>query len=283
MVQSLGGRPIAALVIGVVAGMPAVLQAGGPPDTIAGYAAWAEEVVREPPAGIELLPALEERLAGQVGERRGEEAADLGPLEEDPRLADAARAHAVDMLVRDYVDHVDPAGRSAHDRVGILHRRLVGTTAENLAEHTGLSLAQLEDQLGPLAIRLVDGFMESPGHRDNLLSPEHTRHGLGAAVQDDRLVVVHVFAAPSTLLREPVPLRVRPGEPLPLDFAEGYEAPAQYGYAPHGRPAADIVPLEITANEVAVDPGAYRLVFLIPSEESPRLFAVAEGPVILVE
>ena len=45
---------------------------------------------------------------------------DLPPLESDPQLTDAARAHAVDMLVRDYVGHVGPDGRSAQDRVGIL-------------------------------------------------------------------------------------------------------------------------------------------------------------------
>jgi uncharacterized protein YkwD len=282
MVHTLGGTLIAALVAGLAAGMPTVLQAAGPPATVPGYAAWAEEVLRSPPAGIELFPELEEELVAQVAERRREEATDLSPLQEDPGLADAARAHAIDMLARDYVDHVDPDGRSAHDRVGILHRRFAGTTAENLAEHTGLPRDRLEDQLGSLAVRLVDGFMASPGHRENLVSPDHDRHGIGAALQGDRLVVVHVFAAPSTLLRQPVPLQVRQGEPLPLAFADGHEVPEQYGYAPQGQPVDEIVPLEITASEVAVDPGTYRLVFLIPSEESPRLFTVAEGPFIVV-
>ena len=143
------------------------------------YSRWAEQALAAPPGDVEFLPALEDRLAERVDERRRE--GDLSPLSRDPGLQRAARAHAIDMLQRDYTGHIGPEGRSATERVGILHRRFIGSTGENLAEHVGIPASAVAEQVGPMAAQLTRGFLDSPEHRKNLLGPDYTDHGIGAA------------------------------------------------------------------------------------------------------
>jgi uncharacterized protein YkwD len=118
------------------------------------------------------LEPLARRLVELTAVRRRKADADLEPLETDPELLPAARAHALDMLERGYVDHVTPGGLDPSDRVAPLHRRLVGGVGENLAEHRGLSAEQLEGQMGTLAVEIMDRLIQSPGHRENVLNPE---------------------------------------------------------------------------------------------------------------
>jgi uncharacterized protein YkwD len=246
-----------------------------------GYASWADGALASLPTGVQLLEPLAQRLAELTSERR--EAADLGPLEADPELLPAAQAHALDMLERGYVDHVTPDGLEPGDRVALLHRRLVGSVGENLAEHEGLSAEQLEGQIGPLAAKITDGWMQSPGHRENILDPDYTHQAIAAAAKGEKVVVVQLFEARRALLAEPLSLRVGQGEKLPLTFEQGpgLDVPAQYAYARPGQPAGELIALDLAIAEVSVEPGTYLLKFLFPSGQAGR-FAVTGGPAILV-
>jgi uncharacterized protein YkwD len=245
------------------------------------YAKWAEQAPAAPPAGIQLLPTLEDRLAERVSKARRDH--DLGALVRAPGLQRAARAHALDMLQRDYTGHIGPDGRSVTERVGILDRRFIGLTGENLAEHVGIPADAIADQLGPMALQLVSGFLDSPDHRKNLLNPDYTHHGIGAAAEGDRLIVVHVFGGRRALFQQDLPLEVRQGAKLPLAFEQGagLSTPVKYGFAPLGQPTGEIVPLDVALNEVAVEPGAYQLQFFLPTEQSNR-FGVVPGPILVV-
>jgi hypothetical protein len=204
-------------------------------------------------------------------------------LETDPELLPAAQAHALDMLERGYVDHVTPDGLEPGDRVALLHRRLVGSVGENLAEHEGLSAEQLEGQIGPLAAKITDGWMQSPGHRENILDPDYTHQAIAAAAKGEKVVVVQLFEARRALLAEPLPLRVGQGEKLPPTFEQGsgLDVPVQYAYARPGQSAGELIALDLSIAEVSVEPGTYLLKFLFPSGQAGR-FAVTGGPAILV-
>jgi uncharacterized protein YkwD len=249
--------------------------------TLEGYAAWANRTLKSPPKGVQSLDTLAQRLVELTAERRRE--AGLESLESDPALLPAARAHALDMLERDYAGHVTPDGLDPANRVALLHRRLVGHVGENLAEQKGLGAEQLEGQIGPLAVKVMDGWMESPGHRKNILDPDYTHLAIEALIEGETLLVVQLFAARRALLTQPLPLHVGQGDKLPLAFEQGpgLAVPVQYAYARPDQPAQDLVTLDLSTNQVSVGPGAYLLKFLFPTDQPDR-FQVTDGPAILV-
>ena len=94
-------------------------------------------------------------------------------LQRNRRLARAARTHALDMVRRDYFSHTAPGGTSFVDR--ILNQDYVDpgqgwTLGENLAWGS-YQLAT------PRSI--VRSWMNSPGHRANILNPRFREIGIG--------------------------------------------------------------------------------------------------------
>ncbi len=86
-------------------------------------------------------------------------------LKQDLLLRNIARAHARDMLIKGYFSHVDLTGKSPSDRfmdAGVTFK-LAG---ENLALAPSVELAEI-------------GLMNSLKHRENILSPEYSRVGIG--------------------------------------------------------------------------------------------------------
>ncbi|UOZ06936.1 CAP domain-containing protein [Amycolatopsis sp. WQ 127309] len=89
----------------------------------------------------------------------------LPPLRTDERLRAAARGHSKDMARRDFCAHVDPDGRAPADRMRAAgHPRPGG---ENVAR----------GQEDPRTV--VQAWLDSPGHRANLLNAEFTTIGVG--------------------------------------------------------------------------------------------------------
>jgi uncharacterized protein YkwD len=95
----------------------------------------------------------------------------LTALAEDPRLERAAQAHADDMGRRDFYAHRNPDGITPPQRI-----RRAGydgrATGENI--HWGVGLHATPS-------RIVHDWMNSPGHRANILRPTFTRVGTGIA------------------------------------------------------------------------------------------------------
>lgn len=94
--------------------------------------------------------------------------AGLRPLAEDPLLAAAAQAYSTDMATRDFYSHTSPEGTQPWDRAAAAgsRRRTIG---ENIA------CGQRS------AAEVVEGWMNSPGHRANILKPDFTHLGTGFA------------------------------------------------------------------------------------------------------
>ncbi|MFI9005630.1 CAP domain-containing protein [Actinosynnema sp. NPDC053489] len=128
------------------------------------------QVRAEPPAP----PATPTRTDVELAEAKvveltnGERAANGCPaLAADDRLAAAARAHSADMAAQNYFDHVSKDGRSFVDRVKAAGYPAPG--AENIAA----------GQRTPEAV--VKGWMDSPGHRANILNCKLKALGVGMA------------------------------------------------------------------------------------------------------
>jgi uncharacterized protein YkwD len=100
----------------------------------------------------------------------------LSALRSNGRLRKAALGHSRDMVANDYFEHTTPAGVTMVDR--ILKARYVRANqgwslGENLAWGTG----SYGTPRGA-----VDAWMESPGHRDNILRRDYREVGVGVVV-----------------------------------------------------------------------------------------------------
>ncbi|WP_405673483.1 CAP domain-containing protein [Streptomyces sp. NBC_01530] len=117
-----------------------------------------------------LTPDGLKRTAAEVVELTNRERgrAGLPPLATDPLLAGAAQAHSADMVARAFYSHTSPEGTQPWDRAAAAgaRRRSIG---ENIAC----------GQRSPAEV--VEGWMNSPGHRANILKTDFTHIGIGFA------------------------------------------------------------------------------------------------------
>lgn len=183
-------------VIGTTALMLAVGLAGGlvvaaepiaspasPPSTLAGRAGGVPTVANMPPspsttsaapAPVEAPPAplpvpavpsadpAEGEVLALVNAQRS--ANGCGPVAWDEGLAAVARSHSDDMAARDYFSHTTPEGADPFQRAAAAGQ---SASAENIAAGQ------------PTPAVVMDGWMNSPGHRANILNCSLTRLGVG--------------------------------------------------------------------------------------------------------
>ena len=94
--------------------------------------------------------------------------AGCGPLTVNGTLTAVAQAHSADMAAHNYFDHNSQDGRSPFDRMTAAGYRY-STAAENIAA----------GQRTPQAV--MTGWMNSPGHRANILNCALKEIGVGYA------------------------------------------------------------------------------------------------------
>ena len=111
----------------------------------------------------------------------------LGALEPDRALDRLAEGHSREMARHDFFDHEDRAGRRVSGRAEgakIRYRRI------------GENLFLVQGDPDP-ARRAAAGWMESEGHRANILTPGYRRTGVGVAVDDEgKVYITQVFLEP---------------------------------------------------------------------------------------
>lgn len=119
----------------------------------------------DPPSSAE-DPGLEAQVVDLVNAERA--TAGCGPVVADAGLAGVARAHSQDMRDRGYFSHTTPEGLSPWDRAAAAG--VSGASAENIAQGYADAAA------------VMAGWMDSPGHRANILDCSSTRLGVGVAL-----------------------------------------------------------------------------------------------------
>ncbi len=93
-------------------------------------------------------------------------AAGCGPLAEDPQLQKAAQAHSDDMAARHFFDHTNPDGADPGQRITAAGYRW-STYGENIAQGQQTAAA------------VMNSWMNSPGHRANILNCSFKDIGVG--------------------------------------------------------------------------------------------------------
>ena len=111
-----------------------------------------------------------------------------------------AHRHSLDMSDRNYFEHVSPEGVTAWDRL-----ERAGYDCSGFAENIFLQPAYISysytDKDDPssytynwikdektVADKIVTGWMNSPGHRKNILNPQYDRIGVGVVINADEKV-----------------------------------------------------------------------------------------------
>ncbi|WP_340384557.1 CAP domain-containing protein [Streptomyces sp. SS7] len=90
----------------------------------------------------------------------------LRPLAVDPLLTRAAQAHCADMVARAFYSHTSPDGTQPWDRAAA-----AGSTRRTIGENIACGQRS--------AAEVVEGWMNSPGHRANILKAAFTHIGVG--------------------------------------------------------------------------------------------------------
>lgn len=205
--------------------------------------------------------------------RRKEGGGALKDLSWDDTLQSVARKHSDDMLVRHFFDHVNPDGLAHADRIALAHRQLVGLTGENIWMQSGSSVAEAKKT----AELIVKAWMESPGHRENILRPEYTHLGVGVSITGSEIRATQNFALVRALVDEPVPLAIRSGEVLHLGTTPGAEK-YDFWLSSSGIRVGDFS--DIGDGRVKVNPGIYKLRFYFPR---PGGYSIFMGPQVEVK
>jgi uncharacterized protein YkwD len=146
---------------------------------------------------------LEQRIHDLINRERA--AHGLSPLGLDDALSRIARGHSRDMAKRSYFDHYSPEGRDFSFRYleqGYACAIRTGNTihlgAENIALiHLYSSVTTINgvpyydwNSLEQIAGSTVQGWMNSSGHRKNILTPHWMNQGIGIFITSDGTVYV---------------------------------------------------------------------------------------------
>jgi len=143
--------------------------------------------------------AVERLIHQKVNDERTAEG--LDPLEADADLRRVARNHSADMIADGYVGHESPDGITPKDRLSAAGCSAGG---ENVAQSWIDRPVSVDGQRivaeneSELATHLVNQWMASPGHRENILRESFAEGGVGVLITDDNKVyATHNFCAGS--------------------------------------------------------------------------------------
>lgn len=127
---------------------------------------------------------VEQYVLAQTNAARAQN--DLAALTSDSLVASVARAHSADMLAKNYFAHTNVSGCSAACRLtnaGYPWR----SYGENIHWMSGYELSAKET-----AQKIVSDWMNSPGHRANILGA-FTYAGVGIAVDGSKIYSTTVY------------------------------------------------------------------------------------------
>lgn len=147
--------------------------------------------------------ALERQVHDLVNRER--QKSGVPQLAWDTALSAIARNHSLDMARRTYFSHESPEGQGFSERYAkegytclFSVRREIYQGAENLSQdnlfdsvtyRNGVPDYHWKSQ-NEIAESVVERWMKSPGHRENILFPHWKSEGIGIAITEDGKVLV---------------------------------------------------------------------------------------------
>lgn len=157
-------------------------------------AQWKERLPAIQPSADSSIPSnpvqspqtaqMEVQIRQRINEIRQKQG--LSELQANEKLAEVARRYSQQMAEQDFFSHTSPTGETPAQRVrsaGIVYM-LVG---ENLFTSTNI----------PQPVNAaVEGWMDSPGHRENILRSQYRETGIGVWRNGETYYVTQLFLRP---------------------------------------------------------------------------------------
>lgn len=125
------------------------------------------------------------------------------------------------MVRRDFFHHENPDGETPHERVARLHRRLIGGVGENLYGQEGIG-----KQGKDLAAQMIEKWMESPTHRENIIRPGFTHLGVCVLREQNSVLATQLFGKVYAYLSPPLPEKVTQGDTLAVSIEQTFPSDA---------------------------------------------------------
>lgn len=130
----------------------------------------------------------------------------LAPLEYDTMLAQIARAHSVNMAARNYFNHTNLEGLGPTERAkatgyncyknfgsyftdGISENIFKNSLYSSVSYYSGVPVYVWNSQ-SMIASSTVAGWMNSSGHKENILKSTYDKEGIGVALSSDYAVYI---------------------------------------------------------------------------------------------
>ena len=154
------------------------------------------------------IPTLEKQIHELINQQRRNNR--LSALSYDSSLADIARKHSTDMAQNNYFSHYTLQGMSPTDRgnqagyscyknygsyytSGIAENIMQNNLYDSVTYYNGIPRYDWNSQ-DEIAQSTVSGWMNSPGHRQNILTSTYDKEGIGVAIaSDDKVYVTEDF------------------------------------------------------------------------------------------
>lgn len=243
--------------------------------------------VRQPNSFIR---KLEEKIFEKTNRRRTRRS--INSLIGENGLELTARFHSSDMARKGFFDHQNLENVGPSFRVAKIHRRFIGLTGENIFKTT----KDIQDP-EQAAERIMEGWMNSPGHRENILRSSFDVLGVGCFehLENNRpwVYATQVFGTSIARLSGDFPDTVKPGQEIPVSVETvhpGYKAPiAVLWVNAADRSRKEKFSLATAGHNIARgkltapgDRGLYQLVFHIPIKGKNNTYAICRGPLYAV-
>ena len=166
------------------------LAAGAVPALAGPYLDYAQGLAAHPPQGSRYRPYLEAELVALLNAYRAEKG--KAPVAADPALQEAARAHAADMMLNNFMGHSSSTGMSFQGRMAAFVGDVTKypSIGENAARET-VGKGSLDEKTRALFQQWVD----SAPHRKNMVNRSFAFVSTGVIEKGGDIWAVQIFFA----------------------------------------------------------------------------------------
>lgn len=167
------------------------LAAGAGPALAGPYLDYARGLAQNPPGGARYRPDLEAELVSLLNAYRSEKG--KAPVAADPAFQEAARAHAADMMLNNFMGHSSSTGMSFQGRMAAFAGDVTKypSLGENAARET-VGKGSLDEKTRAL----FQQWVESASHRKNMVNRSFAFVSTGVIERGGDIWAVQIFFAP---------------------------------------------------------------------------------------